>query len=81
MLWHKIFISHSTFVKEIKYAPQMKNLFRRKSALQLKQERYAELMRKSYDVALKDPGKSDKVKFQANKIFKDIQILSLESVL
>lgn len=58
----------------------MKDLFRRKKPLELKEERYSFLMRKSFNVALKDPEKSEKVKYQADKIFKDIQILSMESL-
>ena len=59
----------------------MKNPFRKKSTFEKKEEHYAALMRKSYNTALKDPVKSDKIKFNAEKKFKDIQILSLESLL
>ncbi len=57
----------------------MKDLFRKKTPLKLKEERFATLMRKSYKVSLKDPVKSDKLKYQASKIYKDIQRLSLKS--
>ncbi len=56
----------------------MINLFRKKTKVERLQERYTYLMKKSYDIALSDPEKSEKVHSQANKLFEEIQYLSMQ---
>ncbi len=50
--------------------------FRKRSRLEKLQDRYAELMKKSFDVALKDKKKSEEIHEQAHKVFKEIKHLS-----
>jgi len=53
--------------------------FRAKSRLELLKKKYTDLMRKSYNTALKDRRESDRFSRQAEKIFKEIQYLSLKN--
>ncbi len=52
--------------------------FKRKSKLEKLRERYTALMRKSYEVALRDPQKSEIVHTQADRIYKEIQFLTFQ---
>ena len=52
--------------------------FRKKSRLERLRERYTSLMRKSYEIALRDPKKSERVHSQADKIYEEIQFLTLQ---
>lgn len=51
-----------------------------KSELQLLKERYCKLMKKAYQLALKDKGRSDKINMQAKLILLRIQELEDSSV-
>lgn len=52
--------------------------FKKKSRLEKLRERYAVLMRKSYEVALRDPKLSEKVHSQADEIYDEIRFLTLQ---
>jgi hypothetical protein len=56
---------------------EMRNWFRKKSKIQVLKERYTFLMKRSFETALKDTKKSDKMHRQADKLFQEIQYLSL----
>ena len=56
----------------------MYSWFRKKSKVERLTERYTLLMKKSYEIALKDCKKSAKVHHQANKLFQEIKYLSLQ---
>lgn len=51
--------------------------FKKKSKIENLKTRYRDLMKKSYEVSLKDPQKSEKVHRQADKIFQEIKYLSM----
>jgi len=53
--------------------------FRKKSKIERLKERYAFLMRKSYQIALKDINKSEEVHRQADELFQKIKYLSLDN--
>ncbi len=55
------------------------NLFRKKTKLEILQEKYRNLMRKSFKVALTDMEKCEKVQNEANKIYKEINYLKVNS--
>ncbi|SRX76146.1 Lacal_2735 family protein [Aequorivita antarctica] len=52
--------------------------FRKKSRVEILKERYTFLMKRSFETALKDTEKSEKMHRQADKIFQEIQYLSLQ---
>lgn len=52
--------------------------FRRKSKIEILKERYTLLMKKSYEIALRDCKKSEKMHYQANKIFQEIKYLTIQ---
>lgn len=56
----------------------MFNFFRKKSRLEILKERYTRLMRRSYEIALRDRKKSERVHSQADKIYKEIQHLKFQ---
>lgn len=56
----------------------MFNFFKKKSRLDKLRMRYTTLMRKSYEIALRDPKKSESVHSQADKIYEEIQYLKLQ---
>jgi hypothetical protein len=56
----------------------MFNWFRKKSKVEKLKERYTLLMKKSYDTALKDVEKSEKVHHQADKLFQEIKYLTFQ---
>ncbi len=56
----------------------MISLFRKKSRVEKLKERYTFLMKRSFETALKDTEKSEKMHRQADKIFQEIQYLSLQ---
>lgn len=49
--------------------------FRKKSRLERLRERYTRLMRKSYEIALRDPKQSERVHSQAEKVYEEIRYL------
>lgn len=53
--------------------------FKRKSKIEILKVHYRRLMRKSYEVSLRDPQKGDRVHRQADKIFEEIKYLSLNN--
>ncbi len=53
------------------------NFFRKKSKIERLKDRYRQLMKKSYEIALRDTEKSERVHNQANELFQEIQYLSL----
>ena len=53
--------------------------FQKKSKIDSLKIRYRDLMRKSFEVSLKDPQKSEKVHRQADKIFQEIKYLSMNT--
>jgi hypothetical protein len=55
----------------------MKNWFQKKSKIETLKEKYTLLMKKSFEIALKDKRKSEKIHSQADKIFQEIRYLSL----
>jgi len=57
----------------------MNQWFRAKSRIEVLKKKYTDLMRKSYNAALKDRQKSDRFKTQAQHIFEEIQYLSLKN--
>lgn len=56
----------------------MFNWFRKKTKVEKLKDRYALLMKKSYNTALSDLKKSEKVHYQADKLFQEIKYLSLQ---
>lgn len=52
--------------------------FRKKSSVEILKERYTFLMKRSFETALKDTEKSENMHRQADKIFQEIQYLSLQ---
>ncbi len=52
--------------------------FSRKSKIEKLKERYTLLMKKSYETALKDIKKSEKVHHQADKLFQEIKYLTFQ---
>lgn len=50
--------------------------FTKKSRLENLKERYRALMRKSYELALRDTEKSERIHRQADKLFQEIQYLN-----
>ncbi len=56
----------------------MRSWFRKKSKVEMLKERYTLLMKKSYETALKDIKKSEKVHHQADKIFQEIKYLTFQ---
>ncbi|MAP79693.1 MAG: hypothetical protein CL526_01265 [Aequorivita sp.] len=52
--------------------------FRRKSRVELLEERYRRLMRQSFELSIKNPKKSKKARELAEKILQEIQYLSLK---
>ncbi len=56
----------------------MLSWFKKKSKVEILKERYTLLMKKSYDIALRDCKKSEKVHHQANKLFQEIKYLSIQ---
>lgn len=58
----------------------MVSWFRKKSKVELLKERYTLLMKKSYETALRDCKKSEKIHRQANKLFQEIKYLTLQQV-
>ena len=51
----------------------MMNWFKKETKLDKLKKRYANLMRKSYEVALKDKNESDSIHHKAEKVFEQIQ--------
>lgn len=58
----------------------MINWFKRKSRVEELKDRYTLLMRRSFEIALKDSEKSEKIHNQADKLFQEIQYLSLQRI-
>ncbi|MAZ71968.1 MAG: hypothetical protein CMC70_02365 [Flavobacteriaceae bacterium] len=56
----------------------MSSWLKRKSRIEKLEQKYAELMRKSFRVALKDRKESEKVQKQAYKVFDEIKYLTLQ---
>ncbi|SRX53999.1 Lacal_2735 family protein [Aequorivita sp. CIP111184] len=56
----------------------MLSWFRKKSKVEVLKERYTLLMKKSYETALKDITKSEKVHHQADKLFREIKYLTFQ---
>ncbi len=56
----------------------MISLFRKKSRVEKLKDRYTFLMKRSFELSLKDTEKSEKIHRQADKIFQEIQYLSLQ---
>jgi len=56
----------------------MKDWFRSKSRIEKLKKRYTELMKRSYAMALRDKSESDRVNRQAEKIYNEIQYLTLK---
>lgn len=59
------------------YKKGMKSWFKKKSKVETLKEKYRLLMKKSFEIALKDKRKSEKIHSQADKIFQEIRYLSL----
>lgn len=57
----------------------MSSWLKRKSRIEKLEQKYAELMRKSFRVALRDKSESEKVQKQAYKIFDEIKYLTLQN--
>ncbi|PVW14522.1 Lacal_2735 family protein [Marixanthomonas spongiae] len=53
----------------------MTNWFKRETKLEKLKRRYKNLMRKSYEIALKDKEKSDEIHQQAERVLEQIQSL------
>lgn len=53
----------------------MMNWFKRETKLEKLKKRYKSLMRRSYEIALKDKEKSDHIHDKAEAVFKQIQLL------
>jgi hypothetical protein len=57
----------------------MLSWFKKKTKMERLKKRYACLMRKSYETALRDERKSDKIHRRADKIFEEIKYLKLQN--
>lgn len=55
--------------------------FQKKTKIEKLKERYAFLMKKSYETALHDEIKSEKIHRRADKIFSEIKYLKLQQTL
>lgn len=56
----------------------MSGWLKRKSRLEKLEQKYAELMKKSFQIALKDRSESEKVQKKAYKVFDEIRYLTLQ---
>ena len=56
----------------------MKNWFKKKSRIEILKEKYRMLMKRSFELAPKDPEKSAKAHNQADKLFQEINYLSFK---
>ena len=56
----------------------MSSWFNRKTRLEKLQKKYAELMKKSFRVALHDTEESERMRQRAREIYSEIQYLSLK---
>ncbi|MCG2420005.1 Lacal_2735 family protein [Aequorivita sp. F47161] len=56
----------------------MLSLFKRKSRIELLKEKYRLLMKRSFEMSLKDSRKSEDAHKQADKVFREIQYLSFK---
>ncbi|AFL79912.1 hypothetical protein Aeqsu_0399 [Aequorivita sublithincola DSM 14238] len=54
--------------------------FRRKSKVEILKEKYTSLMRRSFEMSIKDSAKSERLHSQADKLFREIQYLSLRHI-
>lgn len=54
------------------------NWFQKKTRLEKLKERYRFLMKRSFETALRDREKSDQIHRQADKIFQEINYLSVQ---
>jgi uncharacterized membrane protein len=52
--------------------------FKKQTYLDKLKRRYTSLMRKSYKIALYDSEKSDRIHNEADKVYKEIQMLTLK---
>jgi len=52
--------------------------FRKKTKIEKLKEKYANLMRKSFEIARKDITKSKKIHRQADKLFEEISFLTFQ---
>ncbi|WP_432412997.1 Lacal_2735 family protein [Rasiella sp. SM2506] len=57
----------------------MSSWLKRKSRVEKLEQKYVELMRKSFKVALRDKNESEKVQKQAYKVFDEIRYLTLQN--
>ena len=57
----------------------MPGWLKRKSRVEKLEQKYAELMRKSFRIALKNKDESEKVQKQAYKVFDEIKYLTLQN--
>ena len=57
----------------------MSSWLKRKSRVEKLEQKYAELMRKSFKISLKDKDESEKVQKQAYKVFDEIRYLTLQN--
>ena len=57
----------------------MLNLFRKKSRLDKLKARYQYLMRRSFEMALKDAEKSERIHREADELYKEIKQSSYQS--
>ena len=57
----------------------MSNWLKRKSRVEKLEQKYTELMRKSFRIALKDQSESEKVQKQAYQVFDEIRYLTLQN--
>tara|TARA_R100000935_G_scaffold9625_1_gene19541 strand:+ start:24808 stop:24990 length:183 start_codon:yes stop_codon:yes gene_type:complete len=57
----------------------MPGWLKRKSRVEKLEQKYAELMRKSFKIALKNKDESEKVQKQAYKVFDEIKYLTLQN--
>ncbi|WP_353959575.1 Lacal_2735 family protein [Aequorivita aurantiaca] len=55
----------------------MMHWFRKKSRIEKLKERYTFLMRRSFEIALRDTEQSDKIHNQADKLYQEIKYLTL----
>ncbi len=54
------------------------NLFRKKTRLERLKERYRSLMKRSFRSALNDKAQSDRLHQEADKVFEEIQYITLK---
>lgn len=57
----------------------MSKWFKKRSRVEKLQEKYADLMKKSFKIALKDQEESNKMQQQAYKVFDEIKYLTLQN--